>query len=254
MHLHGHFFRLLNGQGDYAPLKNTLDIMPMETDTIEFAATESGDWFFHCHILYHMMSGMGRIFTYENSPPNAQLPDPGKALKKLYHDDRKWHAMLHLGIETNGSDGELMFSNKRNKISSEWRLGTMFLNDYESETHFSRYFGKQQYLLAYVGADLRYRITGKENTKDNRQVACIGIQYILPLFILTDLRLDHTGKTRFQISREDIPITNRIRFKGMINSDLEYMLGARYILTKYISVSTHYDADMKFGAGLTITY
>ncbi|MDQ6763114.1 MAG: multicopper oxidase family protein, partial [Bacteroidota bacterium] len=50
MHLHGHDFRVLNGQGDYAPMKNVLDIMPMERDTIEFAATESGDWFFHCHI------------------------------------------------------------------------------------------------------------------------------------------------------------------------------------------------------------
>ncbi|MFC7388495.1 multicopper oxidase domain-containing protein, partial [Sphaerisporangium rhizosphaerae] len=54
MHLHGHDFRLINGQGDYAPLKNVVDIMPMETDTIEFLANEEGDWFFHCHILYHM--------------------------------------------------------------------------------------------------------------------------------------------------------------------------------------------------------
>lgn len=63
MHLHGHFFRTLNGQGEYSPLKTVLDIMPMETDTIEFHASEKyGDWYFHCHILYHMMSGMGRIF------------------------------------------------------------------------------------------------------------------------------------------------------------------------------------------------
>jgi FtsP/CotA-like multicopper oxidase with cupredoxin domain len=27
--------------------------MPMETDTIEFNANADGDWFFHCHILYH---------------------------------------------------------------------------------------------------------------------------------------------------------------------------------------------------------
>ena len=40
MHLHGHFFRILNGQGEYAPLKTVLDIMPMETDTIEFHASE----------------------------------------------------------------------------------------------------------------------------------------------------------------------------------------------------------------------
>ena len=45
--------------------------MPMETDTLEFAATDSGDWFFYCHILYHMMSGIDRVFCYENSPANS---------------------------------------------------------------------------------------------------------------------------------------------------------------------------------------
>jgi len=69
MHLHGHDFRVLNGQGDYAPLKNIIDIMPMETDTLEFNANAEGDWFFHCHILYHMMSGMGRVISYENQSP-----------------------------------------------------------------------------------------------------------------------------------------------------------------------------------------
>ncbi|MBI3234815.1 MAG: multicopper oxidase domain-containing protein, partial [Bacteroidetes bacterium] len=49
MHLHGHDFRLLNGQDEYAPLKNIVDIMPMETDTLEFYANTEGDWFFHCH-------------------------------------------------------------------------------------------------------------------------------------------------------------------------------------------------------------
>ena len=67
MHLHGHDFRLLNGQGEYAPMKNIIDIMPMERDTIEFNANVYGDWFFHCHILYHMMSGMGRVFTGLNT-------------------------------------------------------------------------------------------------------------------------------------------------------------------------------------------
>lgn len=46
MHLHGHDFRVLNGQGDHSPLKNVIDIMPMETDTLEFNANEEGDWFF----------------------------------------------------------------------------------------------------------------------------------------------------------------------------------------------------------------
>src|SRR5690606_18124526 len=81
MHLHGHYFRVLNGQGEYSPLKNVIDIMPMETDTIEFYNSEPGDWFFHCHILYHMMSGMGRIFSYEDMPPNPQVQDRKKALQ-----------------------------------------------------------------------------------------------------------------------------------------------------------------------------
>ncbi|HEU0137992.1 MAG TPA: multicopper oxidase domain-containing protein, partial [Flavobacterium sp.] len=93
MHLHGHDFRVLNEHGEYAPLKNTLDIMPMETDILEFAATESGDWFFQCHILYHMMTGMGRIFTYENSPPNPEIPNPKYAQRKLFSDDREFHFM-----------------------------------------------------------------------------------------------------------------------------------------------------------------
>src|SRR5690606_3500841 len=83
MHLHGHDYRILNGQGDYSPLKNVLDILPMETDVIEFEANTDGDWFFHCHILYHMMAGMNRVFSYENSEPNPYLPNKEKAYKKL---------------------------------------------------------------------------------------------------------------------------------------------------------------------------
>src|SRR5690606_2262470 len=67
MHLHGHFCRVINGNGDRSPLENLLDIMPMETATIEFAGTDAGAWFFHCHLLYPMMTGMGRVFTCESS-------------------------------------------------------------------------------------------------------------------------------------------------------------------------------------------
>jgi hypothetical protein len=40
----------------------------------------------------------------------------------------------------------------------------------------------------------------------------------------------------------------------MYNSDREYAIGAKYILTKYVSLSTHYDSDMLLGGGITITY
>jgi hypothetical protein len=60
--------------------------MPMETDTIEFNANADGDWFFHCHILYHMMAGMNRVFSYENSAPNPLIPNKELAYKKLQRE------------------------------------------------------------------------------------------------------------------------------------------------------------------------
>ncbi|HEY4286701.1 MAG TPA: multicopper oxidase domain-containing protein [Puia sp.] len=267
MHLHGHFFRLLNGQGDYAPLKNVVDIMPMETDTLEFAATESGDWFFHCHILYHMMSGMGRIFHYTDSSGSAFSPipgidDPRKALKRIYSDDRKIRPMARAGLESNGSDGEIMLANTRYRFQSEWRIGTDARKGYESESHFGRYLGKMQYWLPYVGWDLRYRrdsrpeknLFGQTDTKDHRNVFCFGLQYTLPMLLVADWRVDQRGNLRLQLAREDVAVTSRLRLSFMVNTDKEYMAGLRYILTKYIGLSTHYDSDMGLGAGLTFNY
>jgi FtsP/CotA-like multicopper oxidase with cupredoxin domain len=267
MHLHGHFFRLLNGQGDHAPLKNVVDIMPMETDTLEFAATESGDWFFHCHILYHMMSGMGRIFHYTDSTGSAFSPipgiaDPKKALKKIYADDREIRPMARVGLESNGSDGEFMLANTRYRFETEWRVGTDGEKGYESESHFGRYLGQMQFWLPYIGWDFRYRrnstaeknLFGQTDTKDHRNVFCFGVQYTLPLLFVADWRMDMRGNLRLQLGREDIPVTSRLRMSLLVNTDKEYMAGLRYILTKYIGLSTHYDSDMGFGAGLTVNY
>ena len=72
--------------------------------------------------------------------------------------------------------------------------------------------------------------------------------------ILSEFRADLDGKMRFQFLREDIPLTPRLRGNFMINTDKEYAIGMRYILTKYFNLSSHYDSDMGFGAGITIIY
>ncbi|OGT47973.1 MAG: copper oxidase [Gammaproteobacteria bacterium RIFCSPHIGHO2_12_FULL_41_20] len=64
MHIHGHWFVLRNGHGSYDPLLHTLDIPPGATVTADVDTDASGQWFFHCHLLYHMMSGMSRVFQY----------------------------------------------------------------------------------------------------------------------------------------------------------------------------------------------
>jgi len=264
MHLHGHDFRLLNGQGDNAPLKNVVDIMPMETDTLEFNANAEGDWFFHCHILYHMMSGMGRVFSYENQPPNPLIPNPKLAQRKLFADDRKMHFMFQNDFATNGNDGEMMLQNTRWSIGSEWRLGYHDMHGYETETHVGRYLGKMQWLMPFVGFDWRYRkmgideqeknLFGQTNTKDNRAVLSAGVNYTLPMLVRFQAEIFTDGIVRLQLMREDIPVTKRLRFAFMVNTDKEYMAGLNYIFTRNLSMRTHYDSDMGVGVGLTLSY
>jgi FtsP/CotA-like multicopper oxidase with cupredoxin domain len=264
MHLHGHDFRALNGQGDNAPLKNIIDIMPMETDTLEFNANVEGDWFFHCHILYHMMSGMGRVFTYENQARNPLIKNPKYAYRKLKSDDRKFHIMAENDIASNGNDGQLMIQNTRWSIGTEWRLGYHDMHGYETETHIGRYIGKMQWLMPFVGFDWRYRKLGideqeeniftQTNTKDNRAQVSLGVNYTLPMLIIVQGEVFLDGKFRIQLERMDIPITKRMRFGFMLNTDKEYMIDLKYILNKNMGIRTHYDSDMGFGVGLSLNY
>lgn len=262
MHLHGHDFRVLNQFGARSPMKNVLDIMPMETDTIDFHASERGDWFFHCHILYHMMSGMGRIFHYESNIDNPEIPNPEKAYKNLKKDNRMFHLMFQNDFATNGFDGMLMYAGARWAFQAEWRLGYTALHGYEVETHFGRYIGKSQWFFPYVGIDWRYRkhvgdeesIFGQPNSKNDRSVFHVGFEYTLPWLIILDASVDHTGYFRAQLMRDDIPLSPRLRGAFMVNTDREWMAGGRYILTKLFAVSTHYDSDMGWGVGVTLTY
>ena len=264
MHLHGHDFRLLNGQGDYAPLKNIVDIMPMETDTLEFNANVDGDWFFHCHILYHMMSGMGRIFSYENQPPNPLITNPKLAQRKLFADDRMFHLMAENDFATNGNDGEAMYANTRWSIGTEWRLGYNDMHGYEIETHIGRYIGKMQWLMPFIGFDWRYRrigideheqnLFGQTDTKDNRAVFSAGVNYTLPLLIIAQAEIFTDGNVRLQFERKDIPVSKRLRMSLMWNTDKEYMAGLRYIVKRNFGITTHYDSDMGIGFGASLNY
>jgi FtsP/CotA-like multicopper oxidase with cupredoxin domain len=67
MHLHGHFFKIVN---PYLPreqwiLKDTVVVNPMQQMEIEFLANNPGNWFHHCHNLYHMEAGMANVLKYE---------------------------------------------------------------------------------------------------------------------------------------------------------------------------------------------
>ena len=173
------------------------------------------------------------------------------------------HAMAMIGLESNGSDGEAMLMGNRYELRTEWRIGLQEHHGMESETMLGRYFGRNQWLFPYIGFDYHHNevmneqeknVFGQTSNQDNRKTFTVGVQYMLPTMTIADARIDGKGKFRFQLSREDIPLTSRLRLNLMWNTDKEYMAGFRYVITKYISASTHYDSDMGFGIGLTLTY
>jgi hypothetical protein len=263
MHLHGFDFRVLNGRGDHAPLKNVLDIMPMETDTIEFFANREGDWFFHCHILYHMMAGMNRVLAVGDYH-NPNLHNKTMGYKMLQHESNMPHFMIQNDFAFNGNDGAWMLQNARWSVGTEWRLGYNDMHGYETETHLGRYIDKNQWFMPFIGFDWRYRrmgidehnknIFGQKNEKDKRGAFSIGFDYTLPLLTIFQAELYDDGIVRLQLMREDIPVSKRLRAGFMVNTDLEYMADLRYIITRNISIRTHYDSDMGFGVGLQLNY
>jgi hypothetical protein len=46
--------------------------------------------------------------------------------------------------------------------------------------------------------------------------------------------------------RSDIPLTKRLRMDFMVNTDVEYMVGLKYIINKHLGAKIHYDSDMGF--------
>jgi len=275
MHLHGHDFRLINSKGEYSPLKNVVDIMPMETNIIEFAANQDGDWFFHCHILYHMMAGMGRIFSYENSKPNPQLPDRKLAWKNFLKDNRMISSMAMLDIASNKVHAETMtmfgprWANL-NEFHSNWDFDHL-----EGSMKVGRFLGKFQWALPYGGFRIQknHEIMERQMTEDmgmefhgkkswfgqqkaskDKYAFMVGVQYLLPMLITADASVDHNGKLLLELSREDIPISRRIRGNFSLNSDGEFSTGLRYIVQKWFSISGNYDNEMGWGAGITLTY
>jgi FtsP/CotA-like multicopper oxidase with cupredoxin domain len=63
IHLHGHFFEVVNGHDGFHPRKHTVNVAPGGRVAFDLTANAPGDWAFHCHLLYHMHAGMMNVVT-----------------------------------------------------------------------------------------------------------------------------------------------------------------------------------------------
>lgn len=194
LHLHGHFFRVLNRYGVNAPLKHTVDVPPMGRRTIQFLANEEGDWFFHCHLLYHMDAGMARVFSYRAAvdPTYKPSPDPKLINPSFFMTD---------GIlQNNVTMGNATFMKGRENFGLMWDYGFHEHNEYEIDAYWLHYFNRRFSTVA------GYRFTNQEGA-ENRAFA--GVSYLLPYFIGSNLTIDSEGDARIGLSKE-LQFTSRL--------------------------------------------
>ena len=72
MHLHRMWMQLDNGNGRFSPLKHVINVTPGMTISADVPVDAVGEWAFHCHLLYHMASGMMRKIIVEQKTAEAQ--------------------------------------------------------------------------------------------------------------------------------------------------------------------------------------
>jgi hypothetical protein len=247
MHLHGHFFRVVNKQGDHAPLKHTVDVAPMSTTVIEFDANEFGDWFFHCHLLYHMKAGMARVIHYDGFVLDPQLE---KIRPELYKES--WYFRGRANALSNMTDGFVMASSTRNIFTAEWEVGWQDVDGTEWEGIFTydRYFNR--FFTLFVGVDLE----GVNSEHDERR-GVFGLRYLLPLNLETRAWIDTDGGARFNLGKH-FELTPRLELFGEVQYDThekwEGKVGLSYTIGKSVSVLGKWHSDYGFGGGLQIRF
>ncbi len=234
MHLHGHFFRVLNANGDSSPLKHTVDVPPHGTRTIEFLANEPGEWMLHCHNLYHMKTGMARVVKYSSFKPRADIAQYQTQDPHL-HDHIYLNGMVEAG--TNRAQLSLRFSRTWDSLELHAEAGDYDdVDAIEGDVFYRRWFSN--FLSLVVGAT---RFPEYEETQ-NRGVA--GVAYVLPMLVESRVLVDHTGKLRLDLEK---------RFQWTKTSFSDVEVAFRQQAKTEFEVSLMYGPAWAWAAGVMLT-
>ncbi|MBL9199362.1 MAG: multicopper oxidase domain-containing protein [Opitutaceae bacterium] len=269
MHLHGHFFRLLMPDAVdpvFAPLKHTVDVPPMSRRTIEFYANEDRDWLFHCHLLYHMKAGMGRVMSYPAGDEMSTVENPAltapflssqpSALNSTYrpalgdHAHPHTYAWLDATVQSHLSMGYGTIQRGRKNLNLMWETGweRVARREYEIDATVSHYFNPRW--TAFAG----YRLT---NMMDGRDAVIVGATYRLPYLVDVTATLQHNGDARLGIGRM-LQLTSRVGLTARAEYDtamnFSWQASLSYTVSKRISLIATHDSDYGAGAGVTLRF
>ncbi|MFC7337515.1 multicopper oxidase domain-containing protein [Haloferula chungangensis] len=253
LHLHGHFFRVINGQGARSPLKHTVNVAPMTTTVIEFDANEVGDWFFHCHLLYHMKGGMARVVRYNgftNDPETEAISD------KRY--DQHWYLFAQADLLNNMTQGAIMFENLENTVSLSWEAGWDGVEDveWEAELVYDRYINR--FTSVFAGVYAEGGVTDDlSDWQSEKERLIAGVRYLLPMNFSSSAWIDSDGGARVTIGRE-LMLTPRLGIFGDVEYDTRekwsYQAGTSYMINENVSLTGLWDSSYGVGAGVTLKF
>jgi CopA family copper-resistance protein len=237
MHIHGHWFILRNGHGVYDPLLHTIEMAPGATAVADFDADASGQWFFHCHHIYHMQSGMARVFQYQtiigvskgeikpqheiSHEPYANRPivrvdeespiDPSLIHHPMAHAPGRFRAtFLDVGYDPFNNIQKVTFNTL---MGSDYHKLQLYIEDAEmnegkidnADIDVFYWHVLNQFWSIKGGVNYYYRPAEKPYWQPG-----IGIEGLMPYFIAVNLRSYYhngAGKLDLDLSR-DTQITN----------------------------------------------
>ncbi len=243
MHLHGHFFRVLNKNGERSPLKHTVDMAPHTTRTIEFYTDEPGEWMLHCHNLYHMKTGMARTVKYSSFRPKAEIAH-------LQHHDPHlhdhWYTYGMAEAASNHAQAYFRLSQTWNQIDA--RVETR--NTTGENFSFKEAWELEGDLLYRRWFNQFFNLAGGGTSFDGTESALAGLGYILPMLIESQVFINHRGKFRLDLEKRfqwtktvftDVDFTWRPEQAHQKSEDIEY------------EVSLMYSPAWAWAAGLMLT-
>ncbi|MCC8359782.1 multicopper oxidase domain-containing protein [Salinimicrobium sediminilitoris] len=262
MHLHGHFFRVINKNGEYSPLKHTVNVAPMQKTVIEFDANEYGDWFFHCHVLYHLNGGMARVFSYDTPRDERLEPYP---LANLTTEANEYFTWGEVSAASHMTEFYATTTNIRNQFRLRAEYG--WNENVEATLTYERYLN--DYFRVFAGGSIENE--EEDNLDELESTAIGGIRYLLPLLIDSELSIDH--KLRPQLAfNAGLLLFPRLELYGEYeyqidfgwNGDLEeskdyetetvFQVGLEYVLSKGIRLMGSYDNRFGAGGGISLWF
>ncbi len=185
----------------------------------------------HCHNLYHMETGMARVVRY-----NTYKPSPEQ--EHLDHQDHHLHQHWY-------QNGSLQIAT--NILEVSYRLSQTW-NEFEVKGHARRdedwASESDLFYRRWVNNHLNFIVGASSVDHDYRGE--VGVGYLLPMLIRTNLLVDHKGKLRVDLSK-------RLQWTSTLFTEAEYTWRQDSNLGSEGVVSLMYGKDWHWAGGIRYT-